>query len=383
MATNNKYFWNQTLKFSWAHIVTFVALIFLSYVAYMGEFYRNGGSFLKAALTVGLVDVAILVTFIGAQILKGTDSKFRRKLRYERLLMILCPVAFVCAMVPYNHFWDVYKRRAEIESHFKTAITDSKQMFDEYRAYCLERTGSYRDRLDWVVAHAGADRQLYKACGFDGTNDQLLADSYVKALDLQLMSPATVKLIQSATEWVNNADQGVTVWNAFLVGNISQIKQAMARWHSLLEDNARPVLTNERAFKDSGVKPFDPDRLTMFKATQGLNALSALYRETTGLSMTAVLSGIVIFFMLLLPYLLQQRNLRAQGYYSLFGLRGRHKAEGELTLDDDTPAVAKPDQSFGITMPETDEKPKGKDTKNKPSKPGGGLYGGTITLGDD
>ena len=63
MANNNNYSWNQTLKFSWGHIIAFVALIIISYVTYMGDFYRNGGDFKSAAIKVCSIDIALLITF--------------------------------------------------------------------------------------------------------------------------------------------------------------------------------------------------------------------------------------------------------------------------------------------------------------------------------
>ena len=94
----NQYSWNQTLKFSWGHIIAFVALIFISYVMYMGDFYQNGGDFVSAAVKVGIIDFLLLVTFIGAQIIKGTDEKFNRSIIIERILICCCPLAFIFAM---------------------------------------------------------------------------------------------------------------------------------------------------------------------------------------------------------------------------------------------------------------------------------------------
>ena len=76
----NNYSWNKMLKFSWGHIIAFIALIFISYVTYMGDFYRNGGDFGKAAINVLIIDIVLLCTFIGAQIFKSTDEKFSRSI---------------------------------------------------------------------------------------------------------------------------------------------------------------------------------------------------------------------------------------------------------------------------------------------------------------
>ena len=109
--SKNNYSWNETLKFSWGHIIAFIALIFISYVAYMGDFYLKGGDFKSSALKVLLINIALLITFIGAQIYKGADKKFNRSIIIERVLICLTPFAFVWAMIPYNHFWNVFNQR--------------------------------------------------------------------------------------------------------------------------------------------------------------------------------------------------------------------------------------------------------------------------------
>ena len=66
--SENKYSWNETLKFSWGHIIAFLALVIISYVTYMGDFYDNGGNFKKSAIKVFCIDVGLIITFIVAQI---------------------------------------------------------------------------------------------------------------------------------------------------------------------------------------------------------------------------------------------------------------------------------------------------------------------------
>jgi hypothetical protein len=58
----------------------------------MGDFYSNGGNFSAAAIKVFIIDIILLITFFGAQILKGTDGKFNRSIIIERILIGLCPL---------------------------------------------------------------------------------------------------------------------------------------------------------------------------------------------------------------------------------------------------------------------------------------------------
>lgn len=313
----NKYSWNQTLKFSWGHIIAFVAVIFISYGMYMGDFYKNGGNFTSAAIKVGIIDFLLLATFIGAQIIKGTDEKFDRSIIIERILICLCPIAFVFAMFPYNHFWSVFEQREQIESQFNCSIEGAKQMFVSYDKYAEKRISTYANNLDSIlIARANGDATLYGKAGFTGTNDHIKKENYVHTLDLQLRSQNTDSLKLVATKWIDEANQGASVWNAFLVGNVEQILKAIKSWHKTLQDYSEPKMSNE-TIRGNVVFPFDENNKSIEAATQGINSLKNIYTKTTSVKLNTIWTGIIIFLMLLFPYFLQKRNTRAEGLYFL------------------------------------------------------------------
>ena len=48
-----------------------------------------------------------------------------------------------------------------------------------------------------------------------------------------------------------------------------------------------------------------------------LQELSKIYVTSKGINVNAIWTGVILFLMLIFPYLLQTRNTRAQGFYSL------------------------------------------------------------------
>ena len=316
MANNNNYSWNQTLKFSSGHIIAFVALIIISYVTYMGDFYQNGGDFKSAAIKVCSIDIALLITFIGAQLLKGTDEKFDRSIIIERILVCLCPIAFIWAMLPYNHFWTVFSEREQIESKFNTSIEKSRQMFVDYDQYSNDRIQKYESTLDNIVRNKAHNSITYRKAGFVGSNDDIVKANYIETLKLQLLSENTDSLRQSALAWIDEANQGASVWNAFLVGNVENISEAIKGWNEKLSDVSKPVLSNEN-LSGSEILPFDENKESYKAAANELLELSKIYTETKGFSVNTLWSGIILFLMILFPYFLQKRNEKAKGYYTL------------------------------------------------------------------
>ena len=312
MGTNN-YSWNETLKFSWGHIIAFVALIFISYVTYMGDFYSNGGDFSVAAIKVFIIDIALLTTFIGAQILKGTDGRFNRSIIIERVLICMCPVAFIWSMIPYNHYWNVYSERSHIEEMFSTSIEKSKTMFTDYNSYANNRINNYSQHLKTIIDNKSTNPIQYKNAGFSGDSDALQIENYIHTLQLQLLSQNTDSLQTLALKWIESANQGASVWNAFLIGNIDKISDAIKSWNSTLIQVSEFKMSNE----PDNIQPFSSEQNSYNQAIQGLQDLKNIYRNTQGVAFNTIWSGILLFFMLLFPYFLQKRNTRAIGLYYL------------------------------------------------------------------
>lgn len=299
---------NKKLKFSWGHIISFLALIFISYVSFMGYFYTNGGDFTESIIKVLIIDIALLTTFIGAQIIKGTDRKFKRSIIFERILIIITPIVLIVSMIPINHFWNVYNQKDKIEELFNGSIFDAKKMFKEYDTYANNRIANYSNLLDIEV------------------KDKVRKDSYVHTLRLQLLSQNSIELQDEANKWLNSADNDVSVWNAFLIGNIGHISSAIKAWNKELTEYSTPILSNE-ILRGNEVSSFDANNSLLEGALNNLNMLTHIYINSKGVSFRTILSFPLLFLMLLLPYMLQKRDGKAHGIYYLIPKKGKESQE--------------------------------------------------------
>lgn len=54
----------QKLRFSWGHIIAFLALIFLSYLTFMGVTYYTNGNMIAGIIGMLIVIALLLVSFI-------------------------------------------------------------------------------------------------------------------------------------------------------------------------------------------------------------------------------------------------------------------------------------------------------------------------------
>ena len=285
---------NKTLKFSWGHIIAFIALIFISYVSFMGITYLTDGDFLYAGIGVFVVNLFLIIFFIVPQGLKGADERFSQKIVVERVLIFLSPIMFAGLMIPYAHFWTVFEKRGEVETTFSESIKTTKQMFTSYEDYANSRIKEY----DEMLAHA-------KVSEVERSNK-------VEALRLQLVDGNYNELKNSAFEWVDNAAEA-TVWNAFIMGNIKEIEDAIGKWNSSLNTFSSKIMSDE----PEDVEPFTSSVQSVVVAKNNLENLRSVYTAMEAPTIIAIAVGILLYMMLLFPYIIQSRNTKS--VYRLFG----------------------------------------------------------------
>ena len=293
---------NVTLKFSWGHIFAFIALIFISYVSFLGLTYLTDGNFIYAGCGAFVIDVILVIFFIVPQLLKGTDHKFGRRIIIERILICMAPFAFAAAMLPFIHFWRVFDNRKEVESTFTESLQSTKDMFETYEDYSETRLQIFEDSL---IAY-----------NVDSTRIQ----NSIEALRLQILSKNFTTLKKSANEWMDKATKA-TVWNAFMIGNIDQIESSIDNWKNSLHGFSSKVLTAEPAdssayYKDTLI--FSESHPSFLAAKKNFNNLRKIYTDLKAPTVLALGLCVLMYLMLMFPYFLQSRNTKAKNNYNLF-----------------------------------------------------------------
>lgn len=276
---------NETLKFSWGHIIAFVALILISYVSFMGISYLEDGNFLYAGIGTVIIDLVLVLFFIVPQLLKGTERKFNKRIWLERILIILSPVVFYFMMASYFHFWNVFKNRQQIETTFSESVKTTKGMFDSYELYANERIKEYTKKL----ARA--------------KTDAISKNNKIEALKLQLIDDNYKSLKETANEWIDRAS-GATVWNVFMIGNIDKIEDAVDGWNNTLNEFSSKIMSDET----TGTETFSDSDTSVVTAKESLNDLRNLYTEKGEPTAIAISLAVILYLMLVLPYVIQGRN---------------------------------------------------------------------------
>lgn len=299
---------NEKLTFSWGHIIAFVAMVVISYFSFLGLTYLTEGNFIFAGIGVAIIDVVIALIFIGAQVAKSTDHKFKQTILLERILVAVAPFVLIVMMYPACHFWTVFRHRAQIEEKFHSSVETSKAMFSEYETYAQERCNEYSERVN------------------SSRNTRVNKGNRILALSLQLKDDNFTMLRDEAIAWVEKA-KDATVWNVFMIANIKTIKYAIISWHEQLVGFSKKRMSDE----PTDVAYFDSDSATLNKIIANFDGIKNEYSIKGAPTTYAIIMILFCYLFLMFPYVIQQRNTKS--YYHLFDNEG-NKSGSEMYLED-------------------------------------------------
>ena len=326
---------NEQLKFSWGHIIAFLALIVLSYITFVGVTYKTDGNFMKASIAMIVIDIVLLVVFIGAQMLKATTKKFAKRIWVERVFIFGSPIVFLFCMLPFYHFGTVQSQNGEIVGHFTDAIQASKQMFSDYDSYSKERIANYEHMLDRVINNQSIRPREFTSCGFTKGSEQIQKGNMVKALRLQLISENYDSLKTEATKWIESSSNGASTWNVFLLGNTKEIKKAIHEWSIQLANFSSHKMNNEEFSGYNQVSTFSEVSESLTSVDAGLDGLTDKFTGTAFPPIGSILGSIVLYFALLFPYFLQDRHTKSQ--LRLLGMEKGASRSSSMTIEPSKP----------------------------------------------
>lgn len=322
---------NKTLKFSFAHVFAFLAIIAVMYITFMGATYSRGGDFVWGSIVAGASLVSLLVMSYAIQLLKASESKFDTRILWERfMVLVFIVIGSLIFYFPFSHFWAVVERSADIEQQFSRAIQQSKALFDNYESYTAERRGAYAQRLEEIAAAKESEDYRY-GYFIEGLESHQIANSLL-SMDIQQRGDNYTALSTSAHAWIEESSQEVSAYNVFLLGNIDQIQQAVSAWHRQLQ-----VWTERPMLWEGGTMPFDVEGTTIGQTLEGLERVRQAFSEQTQYPNTmAWITAVLLAVLLSLPYHIQPRYSKAQKYYGFWRMgQGAQANDSELWDDKD------------------------------------------------
>lgn len=322
-------------------VLAFVAVIFLCYTSFLGLVYMRGGNIISSAVAAGVAALVLLTLGIAAQRCKGAEAHFKRNIRMERVLVALLIPACLAILVPFSHFFSVWKHEKEVSRMFIGAIRDVEPMFDDYEKKANARIEAYEKALDKAIANKG--KKQYSQMGFsrhsDGKpygGDRIMRDNMAATLRNQLLPPRYTLLKREAVQWTAKAASGATTLNAFLIGNTKEISNAVDGWQKAMEDMLATTLDNEPKKTAKQNNSIDNQHAENIK--KGLQQVAEICQERHAPSPLAIAMAALCWALLLFPYWLQNRH--SKSWESFWPECVRKRMRKKLPPERDTTNVA-------------------------------------------
>lgn len=274
------------LKFSFGHIIAFLALLGITYVIFNSVAYYTQGHYLVAGIVAIGIMFLLLFLLLRLQLLKGADERYESKIKHERATLALLTLACIASFVVFSHFWTVRSREDNIKALFAQATQTSRQLIDNYDKYCNDRIDRYSTIVDSIYF----------------SSESITHNVLKKGLRLQLFHPQYQTLKADIFDWLNKTDGSFSVWNVFLIGNIENVTLGMHSWNDMMENMSRHKMSDEPSNQTHFSNRFELDA--------SINKLNEVRKIYSAISFPVPLAWIagLSFLLLYLPWLIQKRN---------------------------------------------------------------------------
>ena len=285
-------------KFSFAAVFSLMVLLGYSYLMFMGLVYWQGGSIgLPLGLTLGFI--ALVVACLTVMCLSRATRWKRIGLIGQCIFGFIILLAFIASAVPFTNFTDVVSQQDKFNSEINNVLHAARSLDNDYMDYVEQRLSSYRSRLTTISEQRAQHPQEYRQClqGAAGNTDGQKIENMVNSLRRKLVADSLSQITQERQQWLEGA-AGMSAWNLMLPTNMKKINEEVTNWTIMYTNISDVTYAGEQAV------PFEyPEFNTE------LASLTRNYTHMHAPSVLAIIIALACFGIMLLPYLLTERDV--------------------------------------------------------------------------
>lgn len=307
------------IKFNLGWILAIAAAIVVAAMGFMSFYYRTGGSLvLPIIVAVCLLVLPILVNMF---LVPAKECEkpfyFHKEAVKEFSLLAAMVVLFVVSLFLVNHFFTVNSRADEISNAVADQRRQLEEMQESYSKHVETRADIYRAFLNEVVANKDIDQATYDRVFPNGSND----------IDLMVRGFKNKIFLEGLTDSVTDVFKAekISWWQLpTVMKNVETIS-------TLLDKNYDLMVTRDHSVTDDEMGQNDYWTFNYTKAVD----IKSMYTKPEGIisSIWTVLSVLIAYILIMLPYLSAERDLRSKGLFA--ELRKSEDNEDEFTSENE------------------------------------------------
>lgn len=292
-------------KFSLADTLTLISAVIFGFITFLSYNFISGGDKSQSIMMAFIWTISITACALLAKFLKRANGNFKKVIYFEWLFLLLFLIFGGLSLKKFAHVINVYEEREEIQTKLINNIDNVKRLYPAYDTYVGSRKSNYSEELDNAVSRKTIDATDFHNYGFNDerpTHEQI--ENFMFVLNAELIPSnydAENGIKDVNNKWLDESRQVVNNPWSFAFG-IQDILQS-------LENNAtkwRNELIGFSTFRMDNENAEDFNYSFNFQNISG-NTLAKISSP----SIVGIIIGVVLLFLMLLPYLISNRSTKS------------------------------------------------------------------------
>lgn len=290
------------IKFNLGWILAIAAAIVLAAMGFMSFYYLFSGNLIIPIIVS--VCLLVLPIILNAYLVPAKECSkpfyFHKEAVKEITLLVGLVILCLVSMSLVNHFFTVNSRTGMIASTISNQRHQLDEMQQSYGSHVESRERNYRAYLQEVLDNKDRDVATYNRVFPNGSND-------IELMVREMHNKISLKGLKESASAVYEGEN-VSWWQLPSVMNkVDDISSALEKNYNLMTERDHNFKKDEMAQDDYWTYSYTSakDMMTNFTTSDGLIS-----------SFWSVLSVLISFFFIMLPYIAAERDSRSNGLFA-------------------------------------------------------------------
>jgi len=311
----------KLIKFSLAAVINLLTAITFGYFCFLGANFYTLGDKEKSIILAVIITLLLIITSLGAKLLKQTHHNFKSRFILEIVSLVLFTVLIAYfTFFPFSHYFTVSENENVIKRKLNISITQAKNMYVKYALYVDDRKEEYKTNLESAILTKDTNDEDFVKYGFvknSITYDKQI-ESMMKTINFDLLPSNFIAMKNGNSKWLANSKENVDNWKPIgVVDVVNNIKNNSKKWTADLISLSKIRETGEET-KD-------------FEYQLAFNEVTKFFTTLGNPTPLSVFFAILAYVLMLLSYFFTGRSSKSNvGFRAIFSKKAKNNSEFDI-----------------------------------------------------
>ena len=304
------------LKFSLANVLVVLATALFGFFCFLSLNFFSLGETVPSIIIATIIAILLSGLAFAAKCMKRTRRNFRICVILEGVFLLLFGiVAYIIVDRPFSHYFAVLSLKEEIRTRVTANITQAESMFAGYEKYANSRENLYKSRLQSVARSKNVNPAEYRDFDFQNDiSDSEQIENKLFTLHVQLFPSNYKEMKQVYSAWLAEARHTIDDWWAWTFGVVRTVNSAEKNINEW-----RDELIRFSAYREKGEEKYH--MANNFTYSLSFDDVKDKFENRSNSPWWSILIALLLYLLLLLPYIASKRDTKRLGFKEMFGGR--------------------------------------------------------------